>query len=148
MSAGQEAHRRGDLSAGFACFARAAELDPTLTEAWYMAGGMYIVSGNDQAAEPYLRRALEVQPDHAHALFESGNLHLNRGRAAQALPLFVASVAALEKLATHPGKLPRTLVDEKLKLLPIAYTNHGNCLTDLRRPTEALAAFQRAAAGP
>ena len=103
-----------------------------------MAGGMHVVANQPDEAVPLFRRALQERPDHPHALFELGNIHLGRQEAERARQLFVRSVATFERLAAAG--------DKDASLLPTALSNLGNALNDLGRPSEALAAFERAAA--
>lgn len=141
-AAGEAAFEKGDASAAFACFSAAAELGGAdaarVAQAWYMAGGMYVVTGQSEHGVPYFRRALETQPDHPHSLFELGNVHLAKKEAEQARQLFERSVAAFEALAAAK--------DPEARLLPTALCNLGHALNDLGRPDESVRAFERAAA--
>jgi protein O-GlcNAc transferase len=130
------------VNGAYACFASAAEMAPSHAQAWYMTGGMHVVSGQSEHAVPFFHRALEAQPDHAHALFELGNVHLARREASQAHDLFARSVVALERLAAADAP---PYADTDVSLLPTALANLGNALNDLQRPSEALSAFERAA---
>ena len=137
FAAGEAAFSVNDVGRAFSCFVSATEADPTHIEAWYMAGGMNVVSGQGEQAVPFFHRVLEQEPDHAHTLFELGNVHMARsGEAAKAHALFVRSVAALERIAAS-GAGDATL-------LPTALSNVGNALNDLGRPKEATVAFERA----
>ena len=104
-----------------------------------MAGGMYVVSGQEANAIPLFEKALEVQPDHPETLFELGNIRLANQEAETALRLFTESVASLDRAVAAGTEGVDT------SLLPTALSNLGNTLNDLGRPKEALAAFERAA---
>ena len=145
MAAGRRAFSSQKLAEAFDCFLSAAQMAPDASEsaeAWYMAGGMHVVSGQPKEAMSHFERALVGKPDHPHALFELGNAHLALGAPGKSLPLFSRAATAFSRLV-KAGK-----VEGDAHLLPTALSNLGNALNDLNRPEEALAAFERAAASP
>lgn len=143
MAAGQRAYEAGSLSEAVDCFVSAAEHASTrdaTAEAWYMAGGMFVVGGRSREAMDYFERALAAQPTHARSLFELGNAHLGEARPSSAVPLYRRAAAAFAKQLKN-GKR-----SEDAHLLPTAIANLGNAFNDMGRRAEALAAFERAAA--
>jgi Flp pilus assembly protein TadD len=101
---------RGDLAAALRSAEHAATLTPLLPITFQNLGWLYVKAGRVDDAERAYRRVLAFPgAPRAGASVALGMLLLDRGRSAEACPLFVA------ELAVDPGSLP-------------ARENHGTCL--------------------
>jgi tetratricopeptide (TPR) repeat protein len=82
MEAGVAAHKQGDVDVAIAEFKKAAQLDPSLAEAFLDLGEEYVQTHDYVAAIAPLKRALELRPD-----LEDAHLQLGYALLAQGLPI-------------------------------------------------------------
>jgi tetratricopeptide (TPR) repeat protein len=76
---------------------RAIRAHPENPRYWRMAGGLFVASGDDARARPYLERALELNPDLVDACLPLGILSYRANEIARAVVLFE------RVLAKQPG---------------------------------------------
>ena len=112
MATGQSLFERGDIRGALDCFESAARVEPRRAEAWYMAGGMYVVGGQARLAKPLFERALELQPEHPKALYRSAQAHTQLGQPAQAK----AFLARLEAAAQGDEEMLKAAAQERARL--------------------------------
>jgi tetratricopeptide (TPR) repeat protein len=117
--------------------------------------------GDIESAEQLYRQILRLQPRHAGALHLLGSIHLQRGKAAEALVACEVALAinpsnagaqqtqgdALHDLERHVEAIEA--YDRCLALAPgnfVAWSNRGSALLRSRRFEEAVASYERALA--
>ena len=120
-----------DVGGAFECFEASARSDETNAEAWYMAGGMYVVGGQPQHASPFFGRALSLKPDYADAWFEAGNAGLGTER-------YTEAEHAFQQAARFFGEQGDQLA------LRTVLSNLGNAQIELGKPHEARKSYERA----
>ncbi len=82
----------------------AIELDPSLAEAHFQLGDLYLKKGQTSQAQPLLERAARLDPDDSAAHFALARLYRRLGRTQQA----GEEMAAYERLKTADASLPTT----------------------------------------
>ena len=117
--------RDGSLAKAEACVAAALRIAPRHAHAYYVLGGVRVLSGDQPGALPLFRRAARLSPAHADAYFELGNALY----AQQQLP--AAEAAYSDALRAQPAR-------------PLCHTNLGNIYSEQRRPAEAERSYRRA----
>ena len=154
MGAGADALARGDPQAAFACYQSAARAEPGLAGAWYMQGGVYVMVGRGGEALRFFEHAVALQPLHAEAWFEMGNVLLSQGQPHLAERALVAAAHALRTAAEAGGGdgggggggngrgVVAGLPDEQLHATVLS--NLGNALLEQGRGAEAEARYEEA----
>lgn len=92
------------------CYYAAALASPAWAEAWYMAGGMYVVVGQSEPAMPFFNRALAADPTHSHTVRPSPQRVLNRKEAPK------------PAAARHSHMWPSHLASPTLPNVPLLFT--------------------------
>ncbi len=137
----------GAIAAGVEC-----------AETWAGLGTAAARSGNDPVAEMALKRALELQPNHAGALFERATLEDRRGTAADARREWEKAAAGTRSeaaywnlaLAAQRQGDPKAAVEALQRLVALNRQRHdgwyllGELLSEDARPAEAAKAFAEA----
>lgn len=151
-------HDRGDMDEAIIHYRTAYALDSTAPEV-LMNMGNWFSEQDDQEAERWFRRALELRPGFPDAYYNLGNVYLHRGQYQQAADLYQQSLAlkpdaprTLANLAQayfHLGYAERAeaLYRRVLHMEPDSADDHSNLaivLSELDRKEEALPSFQRA----
>jgi type IV pilus biogenesis/stability protein PilW len=86
---GVEMAKDGKAREALAEFMKVVELDDTLPEAWNALGLLYYYSlGEAEKADEAFKRAVELRKDFSDAWNNYGTIQLDRGRVAEAVPLF------------------------------------------------------------
>lgn len=80
----------------------AIELNPSLAEAHYQLGDLYLKKGQTSQAQPLLEKAVKLDPQDSAAHFALARLYRRLGRTAQA----GEEMAAYERLKTADASLP------------------------------------------
>ena len=154
MEAGAEALARGDPQAAFACYQSAARVEPGLAGSWYMQGGVYVMVGRGGEALRFFEHAVALQPLHAEAWFEMGNVLLSQAQPHLAERALVAAARALRTAAEAGGGggggngngngrgVVAGLPDEQLHATVLS--NLGNALLEQGRGAEAEGRYEEA----
>jgi len=152
MEAATRALGEGDVQIAFACFQSASRASPTMADAWYMQGGVFVMVGNPQAATPFFEHATALRPDHAEAWFELGNAHLAQGQPRRAEAALAASARAIADAEAAGGGGDRGATAARwggkagLELLPTVVSNLGNALLEMDRAAEAVTRYEESVA--
>ena len=160
MEAGAEALARGEAQVAFACYQSAARLAPGLAGAWYMQGGVYVMVGQGGEALRFFEHTVALQPLHAEAWFEMGNVLLSQGQLRPAEQALVAAARALRTAAVAGsggggskrggggGRKGRGVVAglPNDKLHATVLSNLGNALLEQGRAAEAEGRYEEAVA--
>ena len=118
---------RGEVRAALKALAPLAAQWPEVAKYHRALGQAYFVTGELEAAEDELLRALRLEPRDADALTLLGNLYQKRGRPADAIPLYERSLAVRRNV--------------------YALTNLGAALAETGQVERAITTFREAVAG-
>ena len=112
MEAGVQAHRQGHYEVAIREFARAAQLDPNLPEAFLNLGEEYVQTHDNAAAIAPLKRALELRPDLEEAHLQLGYALLSQGYPAEAIPHLerAHAIEALGVAQSETGQFEQAIV--------------------------------------
>ncbi len=120
-------HRAGRLDEAERDYQAILRADPKCAEAWHLLGVIALQSGDPEAAEPLLEKALSLSPDNAKFLNNYGVAAERQGKMRNAAARFAKSA----------------LIDPNFAE---AHYNHGTALQALGRLEDAKQAFGRALA--
>jgi predicted O-linked N-acetylglucosamine transferase (SPINDLY family) len=124
---------------------------------FYRGNALRTLNRDDEALEAY-RQVLTLDPDHADARFNIGNIHWDRREFPDALAFYDQAISLRGDLPTYYnnrgvllsilGRQADALADydRAVELDPAfanAHNNRGNILKGMRRTAEASAAFER-----
>jgi len=154
-------HQGGQLKEAAAAYAFVLQMQPRQFDALHLLGIVCIQQNNPQRAIEWLRKALKVNPESAHAHSNLGNALLLSKQAVAAVASFERAIAIAPDFAEahvnrgdalrRLGKLEAAVASFKQAIalqpdLMQAYANLGKALEELGQPDQAVAIFDQAIA--
>lgn len=122
-----EYHNKGRLEQAERLYRKILKADPNNIDALHLTGAIALQKGNNEAAQTYLAKTIELKPDLALAHSNLGNALTNLGRLDEAV------ASCRNAIALQPG-------------LAGAHNNLGNALYNLGQLDEAAASYRKAIA--
>ena len=154
-------HQAGQLKESAAAYAFVLQMQPRQFDALHLLGIVCIQQNNPQRAIEWLRKALKVNPESAHAHSNLGNALLASRQADAAVASFDRAIAIAPDFAEahvnrgdalrRLGKLESAVASFRRAIaikpdLMEAYANLGKALEDLGQSDQAVAVFDQAIA--